>query len=259
LTEKALPSPRKGARTVATVDPDILAGLESGAIETANLTEGLAINMARLLDAVAPSLPFDSINLEAGVVQRMAQGGKALRCLAQREIERLGTHPSDTVRGWAAFAVGQDDNMSRMARLDAIKSYAGDPHFGVREWAWMAVRAIIVEQPVEAIARFSSWVKDDDPNIRRFASEATRPRGVWAASIPLLRKEPELALPILNPLRHDPHPYVEDSVANWINDAAKDNPDWVRALLSRWKGDAVSPRLLRRAGRFFTSKNPAAG
>jgi 3-methyladenine DNA glycosylase AlkC len=189
----------------------------------------------------------------------MAQGGKALRCLAQREIERLGTHPSDTVRGWAAFAVGQDDNMSPMARLDAIKSYAGDPHFGVREWAWMAVRAIIVEQPVEAIARFSSWVKDDDPNIRRFASEATRPRGVWAASIPLLRKEPELALPILNPLRHDPHPYVEDSVANWINDAAKDNPDWVRALLSRWKGDAVSPRLLRRAGRFFTSKNPAAG
>jgi 3-methyladenine DNA glycosylase AlkC len=189
----------------------------------------------------------------------MAQGGKALRCLAQREIERLGTHPSDTVRGWAAFAVGQDDNMSRMARLDAIKSYAGDPHFGVREWAWMAVRAIIVEQPVEAIARFSSWVKDDDPNIRRFASEATRPRGVWAASIPLLRKAPELALPILNPLRHDPHPYVEDSVANWINDAAKDNPDWVRALLSRWKGDAVSPRLLRRAGRSFKLKNPAAG
>jgi 3-methyladenine DNA glycosylase AlkC len=242
--------PRKGARTVATVLPDILNALEAGTMETANLTEGLAINMRLLLAAVAPGVPIDALDLELGVVQRMAQAGAMIRA---HEID-LADHPSDTVRGWAAFAVGQDGGRDPIERLEAIRPFAADPHFGVREWAWMAVRAIIVAKPLAAIAHFTPWVSDPDPNIRRFASEATRPRGVWAASIPLLRKEPERALPLLMPIRHDPHRYVADSLANWLNDAAKDRPDWVRALLREWAADGVAARTIKRAGRSLPQK-----
>jgi 3-methyladenine DNA glycosylase AlkC len=242
--------PRKGARTVASVDTDILAQLEAGIIETANLTEGLAINMERLLHAAVPSVPAGTLDLSLGVVQRMAQAGALLRThLVGDAFSAAATHPSDTVRGWAAFAVGQDLARAPLERIDAIRLFAADPHFAVREWAWMAVRAIIVDDPLGVINRLTPWTQDNDPHVRRFVSEATRPRGVWAASIGLLRKEPQYALPILEPLRHDKERYVEDSVANWLNDAAKDQPDWVSALLGKWRKDGVAARLITRAGR----------
>jgi 3-methyladenine DNA glycosylase AlkC len=236
---------RKGARTVATVDPKVLKQLEAGTLETANLTEGLAINMSSLLAAVAPSIPKNLIDLELGIVQRMAQAGATVR---MHKLNLAG-HASDTVRGWAAFAIGQDETMKPKARLEALRPFAADRHFGVREWAWMAVRAVVVADPLSAIKTLRPWTQDKDPNVRRFATEATRPRGVWAASIPLLRQEPHHALPILNALRLDQDRYVEDSLANWLNDSAKDQADWVRELLLEWQIGGSAERLIKRAGR----------
>jgi 3-methyladenine DNA glycosylase AlkC len=140
-----------------------------------------------------------------------------------------------------------------MKRLAAMRPFAADLHFGVREWAWMAVRAIVVADPIASIKTLTPWVSDQDANVRRFASEATRPRGVWAASIPLLRKEPHHAPPILDELRFDAERYVEDSVANWLNDAAKDQPGWVKEVLGRWQQDGVADRLIQRAARSLTT------
>ena len=238
---------RKGAASRARVDPEVLTRLEAGTMETATLTEALAIRMDRLMAAVDPNVPLDRFDMMLGVVQRMAQGGALLR--DHGDPSRLSGHSSDTVRGWVAFAIGQDPAVAPLDRIDAIRPFAADTHFGVREWAWMAVRAIIVADPLAVIERLTPWTHDADANVRRFASEATRPRGVWAASIPLLRKEPAHALPILMPLRFDNERYVEDSVANWINDAAKDRPDWVRDLLAAWQAEAVAPRLIKRASR----------
>jgi 3-methyladenine DNA glycosylase AlkC len=239
------PIVRKGARNVASIDARVLEQLEAGHLETANLAEGLGINMSKLLASVAPNVPKNALNLELGVVQRMAQAGAILR---QFNLS-LDEHPSDTVRGWAAFAIGQDESIPPQKRLTAIKPFAADLHFGVREWAWMAVRAIIVSDPMMAIKMLEPWVSNKSANVRRFASEATRPRGVWAASIPLLRQEPQLALPILNSLKKDPERYVQDSVANWLNDAGKDRPDWVQTLLQQWQKENVSEYVISRAGR----------
>lgn len=235
---------------MSAIPADILAALEDGTLETATLTEGLAIRMDRLMAAACPTLPVARMDGSAGVVARMAQAGALLRDgLSQAQRAQVSAHPSDTVRGWAAFAVGQDDALPLAARLDAIRIFAADAHFGVREWAWMAVRAIIVADPEASIAILAPWTVDPDPNVRRFASEATRPRGVWATSIPRLRREPGLGLPILEPLRRDPARYVEDSVANWLNDAGKDQPDWLRGVLDTWQREGVSARLITRAAR----------
>ena len=102
----------------------------------------------------------------------------------------------------------------------------------------------------EAIARLVPWTADADENIRRFATELTRPRGVWCAPIPALQREPWRALPLLEPLRADASRYVQNSVANWLNDAGKSQGAWVRELGARWlrESDTAATRyVVRRA------------
>lgn len=110
------------------------------------------------------------------------------------------------------------------------KLIAADEHFGVREIAWLSVRKYIVNEPQKSIDILSKWARNSNPNIRRFASEATRPRGVWCVHIDVLKQKPELGLPILEHLKNDSSKYVQDSVGNWLNDASKNTPDFVRSL-----------------------------
>ena len=98
----------------------------------------------------------------------------------------------------------------------------------------MALRPHLALELDAAIAELSAWTASPSERLRRFASEALRPRGVWCAHIAALKQEPGRALPILSPLRADPSGYVQDSVANWLNDAAKSQPGWVRALCAQW-------------------------
>jgi 3-methyladenine DNA glycosylase AlkC len=47
------------------------------------------------------------------------------------------------------------------------------------------------------------------------------------------------------PLRADPSKYVQDSVANWLNDAGKENPQRVQSLYAQWLADTSAPAILR--------------
>lgn len=62
--------------------------------------------------------------------------------------------------------------------LDLVRPFAADTYFGVREWAWLAVRPQLVDQLDEAMDALCAWTGEPDVYIRRFAVEALWPRGV---------------------------------------------------------------------------------
>lgn len=235
--------------------PARCAELDAGRAETRDLAECLAVDQAALLRTLQPAIAPDLLAPLAalGITRRMARAAEILRdALGPSAAGSLARHPSDTVRGWAAFMLCAKPGLDFAERRDALRSLADDAHFGVREWAWLALRPHVAADPQAAIAALVPWTAEPSERLRRFAVEATRPRGVWCAHLAQLRADPSPGLALLDPLRADPARYVQDSVANWINDAAKDRPEWVLALLARWDratAPAATRRILRRAGR----------
>lgn len=262
---------RKGAARIALIPPEVLEALNAGAIPTVNLNEFLALDLSRLARSVAAQVGLepdaerlqDTLAMLAAFppVRRHLHVARAFYDLAEPRADRdavahaLATHPSDVARSWAAQWIA----FARMPldeKLAAAWRFAADPHFGVREMAWMAVRDEIAGDVESAVRLLQPWATHPDANIRRFASEATRPRGVWCAQIETLKKEPWRGLPLLDPLRADESRYVQNSVANWLNDAAKTQPEWVQDVCGRWSRGSVPPAtayIVRRAQRSLRS------
>ncbi|QYN42502.1 DNA alkylation repair protein [Gilliamella sp. ESL0443] len=175
--------------------------------------------------------------------------------LSEQELKKILTyfnhHVSDTVRGWGCFVIGNSKyQISFEERLRLIMPFAKDEHFGVREWAWLALREQLEANLIQSITILEKWAKSSNPYVRRFAIESIRPRGVWSSHIKALKEKPELALAILEILHNDPEKYVQDSISNWLNDASKSQPDWVITLCNKWTHQNPSlytRRIIKRA------------
>ncbi|MFT4710627.1 MAG: 3-methyladenine DNA glycosylase AlkC [Planctomycetota bacterium] len=112
-----------------------------------------------------------------------------------------------------------------------------------------AVRPMIVEDQQRMLAQMQEWATSDCEHLRRLASEGCRPRLPWAMALPELKRDPSPLLPILESLRDDESEYVRRSVANNLNDVAKDHPDVVLGVAERWLEEApscASPKHRRR-------------
>jgi len=99
-----------------------------------------------------------------------------------------------------------------------------------------AIRPFLLRYPDEVMAQMLKWSKHQHPYVRRFSSEGCRPRLPWAMAIPQLKKDPSAILPILENLKADDSLFVRKSVANNLNDIAKDHPGVVVQLVKEWKG-----------------------
>lgn len=253
---------RKGATSRDKIPPDVLDELNRGRLESATLAEALAVDFSLLMQHAFPEAENDGIESmkkarSEGITRRMATAAAVLRArLGDQTFARLRGHDSDTVRGWAAYALAQETSISLEEKLTKIRPLADDTHFGVREWAWLALRQDIALDIRAAVALLEPWTMHGSQNIRRFAIEATRPRGVWSIHIPELKASPELGRPLLDRTMTDPSRYVQDSCANWLNDAAKTSPRWVVEYCRKWQRDAggdglryILRRALRSTGR----------
>jgi 3-methyladenine DNA glycosylase AlkC len=124
-----------------------------------------------------------------------------------------------------------------------------------------AVRYFLIADQSRALDIMREWVEHPDHHVRRLVSEGTRPRLPWAMRLPQLMDDPSPMFPILEALRDDESEYVRRSVANHLNDVAKDHPDIVGSLAAEWMidADANRRRLVRHACRTLIKTGHAGG
>ncbi|MCB9497783.1 MAG: DNA alkylation repair protein [Fibrobacteria bacterium] len=119
--------------------------------------------------------------------------------------------------------------------------------------AEFCIRPYLQHHRDRTMARLSIWTRDPSPHVRRLVSEGTRPRLPWASRLREFQQDPSLALPLLETLKDDPHPYVRRSVANHLADIGKDHPRVLFDTARAWwpNGSTDRRKMLEHALRTF--------
>jgi len=131
----------------------------------------------------------------------------------------------------------------------------------ITQWcsAEFAVRPFLRRYPERMHAQMLHWSKHPSAMVRRLSSEGIRPRLPWGMGVPMLKTDPSPILPILENLKNDPVETVRRSVANNLNDIAKDHPELVLSIADRWLGQsAETDWIVRHACRGLLKKGNAA-
>lgn len=151
--------------------------------------------------------------------------------------------------GWGLWAVGEfvarrgiDRPQRALSLLHALTQ---------RFSAEFAIRPFIARHPELTFATLRGWTADPSAQVRRLVSEGSRPRLPWGMQLKALIADPSPTLPLLLALQDDPSDSVRRSVANHLNDIAKDHPElvagWVEAHLPGASAQRIA--LLRHASR----------
>ena len=96
------------------------------------------------------------------------------------------------------------------------------------------IRYFLLAAPEKTMAVLKTWTRDKNQHVRRLASEGCRPRLPWAMNLPLYIKNPKPVIELLELLKDDGKEYVRRSVANNLNDIAKDHPELVASIARCW-------------------------
>jgi 3-methyladenine DNA glycosylase AlkC len=108
--------------------------------------------------------------------------------------------------------------------------------------AEFAIRPFIEQHFDITYQHLLGWTSDPDEHVRRLASEGRRPRLPWGKKLTQFCINPDPLLPILDQLKDDASLYVRRSVANNLNDIAKDHPAKVISICQSWSVDASAER-----------------
>ena len=222
---------------------------------TALATDGLdtlemKARALRICDALEATLPprFDAAAalIEAALAPPIE--GEQMAGLALAELG---------LAGWILWPAGEfvarrglDSPERALAALHAITQ---------RFTAEFAIRPFIVAHPALAFATLQRWASDPSHHVRRLVSEGSRPRLPWGLQLKALVADPSPTLPLLAALQDDPSEYVRRSVANHLNDIAKDHPALVADWLDTHLPGAPPGRqaLLRHASRTLVKRGDA--
>ena len=137
--------------------------------------------------------------------------------------------------GFQAVAITEFVARHGLDHVDlSLATLADLTRFGSAEFA---IRPFLARDTAGTLAVMLAWSRDENEHVRRLASEGSRPRLPWAGRVAALKAAPTLAAPLRESLKGEPIVYVRKSVANHLNDIAKDRPDWLVDRLAAWPAD----------------------
>ena len=159
--------------------------------------------------------------------------------------------------GWILWPVGEFIARRGLARPE--RALTALHALTQRFTAEFAIRPFIAQHPQLCFATLQRWASDASPHVRRLVSEGSRPRLPWGLQLKALVADPSPTLPLLLALQDDASPYVRRSVANHLNDIAKDHPGLVADWLQQHLPGAQAERraLLRHASRTLVKRGDA--
>ena len=126
-----------------------------------------------------------------------------------------------------------------------------------RNTAEYTIRPYIHQHYERTLEQMYSWSKHENFHLRRLACEGLRPRLPWAKKLDRFIEDPSPVIPVLQSLKDDSSKYVQNSVANHINDLLKDNEAMAIELLQSWTHDASPSRkwIIKHATRKYRKLN----
>jgi 3-methyladenine DNA glycosylase AlkC len=205
----------------------------------------------RIADALEAALP-PSFDTACGVIEAaLAPPIELEGDSGERNLAR------DGLAGWIVWPLGEfvarrglDEPERALNALHALTQ---------RLTAEFAIRPFIVRHPELTLSTLLHWAGDPSAHVRRLASEGSRPRLPWGLRLQSLIADPTPTLPILAALQDDASKYVRRSVANHLNDIAKDHPALVVDWVKRHLPDAHAQRraLLSHASRTLIKRGHA--
>ncbi|MBK8767406.1 MAG: DNA alkylation repair protein [Burkholderiaceae bacterium] len=223
-----------------------LAGHDLQALEM----KGRAMQIAAALQTTLPA-DFDQA---AAIIEAALAPPVAPEAPASERLTDAG------LAGWVVWSLGEyvarqvAQDPARLARgLTALHALTQ------RFSAEFAIRPLIRDHQAQVFDTLVRWTDDASPHVRRLVSEGSRPRLPWGLRLQRLIDDPSPSLPLLARLQDDDSAYVRRSVANHLNDIAKDHPALVAGWVSRHLPGASAARgaLLRHASRTLIKQGHA--
>lgn len=177
-----------------------------------------------MLGAIAPELPIDG---DIGIWETSAEG----------------------IAGWGIMPMTQYVGFYGLDHFDVSMNALME--MTKRSSAEFDIRFFLDKYPKKTIEVLRGWANHPNQHVRRLVSEGVRPRLPWGMRLQGFVADPSPVIELLEMLKDDTQEYVRRSVANNLNDIAKDHPDLVAKIASSWlKGaDKNRTRLVKHACR----------
>ena len=200
----------------------------------------------RLADALRATLPED-FDRACGVLETALAPPLALDADGE-PVGLQGAQPQG-VSGWALWGAGEW--VARAGLGEPERALLCLREITQRFTAEFAIRPFIAQRPEAVFPVLERWTGDGSAHVRRLVREGSRPRLPWGLRLQALVVDPAPTLPLLRALQNDGSAYVRRSVANHLNDIAKDHPELVASWVREHRAGASAAReaLLRHASR----------
>ncbi len=199
--------------------------------------------------------------LEATLPESFAEAADGIECALAPSFaeDQLSHHrtANQGLAGWILWPVGEF--VVRRGMHSPERSLKALHAITQRFTAEFAIRPFIVAHGELVFRTLHRWVNDPSAHVRRLVSEGSRPRLPWGLQLKRLVADPSPTLPLLLALQDDSSAYVRRSVANHLNDIAKDHPAVVAEWLEAHLPNAGPARrsLLKHASRTLIKRGDA--